>query len=598
LIRIAPLIAVSLGLVIYLGLALSLWKWSAQRPDTRRAWWTVGFAVLAGIAIQVAVQFLTNPDPLIELMLRTTSPYLGGYHDAAIHISSLDAFLRNFPDLARGYHVHPQRHPPGQILYFVLWWRALEHLPGLSTWLAGTFHFYRCEYWPLLFASDAQFASALGGLLALVCNAVAVVPLYLAARRFLGWHAALGAALISPLIPGYALWAGIWDQAFILVTALLLWLLTLALHDRRHRVWWAAGGLLSAASFFSYAMLILVGFGACYTLVCLWNDRDYWWPRKGLVALNGLRFLVGLASVWFGYWLFFGVSFVEAYRANTENHFAMSSHYLLRLFYNPYDFLFFLGYVVGLLGVAAVWKAARAAITRRPLSLADGLVMAFALVFVTLTVSGISRAEVGRVWLFLMPLAVVAAFAVPDGPAHSPARWLITAALLAAQTVVMQSTIVTTGRNLMHAYEMPGWAIPVGTRVGGAMELEGYELWTTEFKPGDTIHLTLHWKARETPPGFYVSFVHVYDGALGLAAQYDGPPRNNQYPTTCWRPGEVVSDNIDLPIAAEAAPGTYSVIVGMYDPATPNHQRLSTEGLGARDLSIFVTQIRIVSGSP
>jgi hypothetical protein len=158
---------------------------------------------------------------------------------------------------------------------------------------------------------------------------------------------------------------------------------------------------------------------------------------------------------------------------------------------------------------------------------------------------------------------------------------------------VLHVVLYQTEPGNLHTYAMPPWAVPVGTRVGEAIELQGYELWTTESKPGDTVHLTLHWNARQTPAGAYVSFVHLYDPVLGLAAQHDGPPRNNQYPTTCWRPGEVVSDNIDLAIDPNARPGVYPVIVGFYDPATPNHQRLPTEGPGARDLAIVVTEVRV-----
>jgi hypothetical protein len=195
-----------------------------------------------------------------------------------------------------------------------------------------------------------------------------------------------------------------------------------------------------------------------------------------------------------------------------------------------------------------------------------------------------------------MPLAVLAAFAVEGGPAHSAGRWLITAALLGGQTLVMQASLELSERSASHVYALPAWATPVGARVGEHIELAGYELNPFQSQPGGAVNLTLYWRTRQTPAANYTTFTHVFESGLGLAAQHDGPAREGRYPTSCWRPGEVVADTVALTIGPQAAPGVYHLIVGMYDPATPNHQRLPTEGPGARDMAIVLTEI-VVSSS-
>jgi hypothetical protein len=588
---------------LYLALAAGLWRWAGR--GARRGGWVVAFAVLASLVIQFALQTLSNPDPLSALMLRTTSPFLSGYHDAALEVGDVGDFLRRFPEIAAGYLPHPQRHPPGLILYFVGVERLLEQFPALAAQIARRLHLYRCEFWPLLYAGDAPYAAAIGGLLAPLLNALALIPLYAAGRSLIGHSAALAAVLVSPLIPGYGLWAGLWDPALVLITALLLCLLDLALRKRCRWAWWAAGGLLSAASFFTHAALVLAGFVVLYVLVRYVRENGLRGPRTRQWPWDAFGFVAGLSSLWLIYWLAFGVTFFDVYRATTAPHFEMSTHYASRLWYNPYDFVLFLGFALGLLWLAALRQIGRARMADpgQPLADAHGLVLAFTLTLAALTLSGISRGEVGRVWVFLMPLAVLSAFAVEGGPAHSVGRWLVTAGLLGAQTLTMQSVLALDDaimpspaeRYALHQYTLPPSAITVGARVGENIELAAYEVDRVQARPGDALHLTLYWRALQPLSQSYTVFVHVYENGLGLAAQRDSPPRDGQYPTTCWRPDEIVADPIPLEISPQAAPGVYELIAGMYDPAAGN-QRLPTHGLNTRDLAVILTRIEVSTG--
>ena len=594
----ARVLAVGAALTLYIATAAQLWRWALTGDVGRRARWGVGFAALAGLAIQIVVQFVSDADPWREVLLRTNSPFLAGFWNAATDVTNVGDFLRHFPEIAADYAVpHIQRHPPGLILYFVALQRLFVQFPVATAFVVDRLRLYRCEYWPLLYVvTDVQYAATVGGFLSPLLNVLGVWPLYAVGRRILGERAALAATLLSPLAPGYVVWAGYWDQAFVLVTGILLWLLYLALVERRHWAWWAAGALLSVGTFFTHAMLVLIGFAGFYTLLHLWLAREFWLAHWRQTLLNGTGFVIGLSSVWLTYWLAFGVTYLDVFRANTTTHFEMATTYLLRLFYNPYDFALFLGYVLGLLALVALWQVGRARAARQPMSPARTLVMAFGLTMAALVVSGSSRAEVGRVWVFLMPLAVLSAFAVEGGPAHSTGRWVATAAIVALQLIVLQ-VIVFTDRAVNHVYEMSASATPVGTRVGDFAELAGYEVNTGQLRPGDMLNLTLYWRVLRPPPGDYTVFAHLYAKELGVAALRDSPPRDGQYPTSCWQLGEIVSHNAPLATTPDTAPGVYELIVGLYDPAAKN-QRFATIGPGARDLSIVLTEIQIVPNQP
>jgi hypothetical protein len=94
--------------------------------------------------------------------------------------------------------------------------------------------------------------------------------------------------------------------------------------------------------------------------------------------------------------------------------------------------------------------------------------------------------------------------------------------------------------------------------------------------PGDSIRLTLHWRALQRMKTSYTVFVHVIRGSGAILTQRDAIPANGARPTTTWVPGEYVADVYELTIPRDAARADYLIEVGMYDARTG--QRLSLEG--------------------
>ncbi len=76
----------------------------------------------------------------------------------------------------------------------------------------------------------------------------------------------------------------------------------------------------------------------------------------------------------------------------------------------------------------------------------------------------------------------------------------------------------------------------------------------------------LAWRSVTTTEVDYTVFIHLIGPDGGQAAGADAQPRGGRYPTSFWRPGEVVLDRHTLP--ADLPPGRYRVEVGLYDLAT------------------------------
>jgi len=121
-------------------------------------------------------------------------------------------------------------------------------------------------------------------------------------------------------------------------------------------------------------------------------------------------------------------------------------------------------------------------------------------------------------------------------------------------------------------FEVPPIQHPLEVNLGDQIALLGYALEATELKAGDTLSLTLYWKALSEMETSYTVFIHLLDAEDKIWGQRDSLPGNGSLPTTGWLPGEIIADAYEVPIQPDAPPGQYVIEVGMYQAET--RQRL------------------------
>jgi hypothetical protein len=115
-------------------------------------------------------------------------------------------------------------------------------------------------------------------------------------------------------------------------------------------------------------------------------------------------------------------------------------------------------------------------------------------------------------------------------------------------------------------FELPGdIAHPLDLTLGRAVHLRGYDLAHTRATPGDTLSVTLFWRAGGPTDIDYTVFVHLVGPDGRPHGQVDYFPAGGAAPTTSWARDQVIVDEIALPVADDAPAGTYHVVVGMYD---------------------------------
>jgi hypothetical protein len=99
----------------------------------------------------------------------------------------------------------------------------------------------------------------------------------------------------------------------------------------------------------------------------------------------------------------------------------------------------------------------------------------------------------------------------------------------------------------------------------------------------ENLTFTFYWLASNQPVTDYTTFLHLRNDANETIAQKDQPPTGGQYPTSLWDTGEIIVDEIQLPVS-DVSSGRYIPVVGLYDFSTG--QRLPVPGNPANELHL------------
>lgn len=118
---------------------------------------------------------------------------------------------------------------------------------------------------------------------------------------------------------------------------------------------------------------------------------------------------------------------------------------------------------------------------------------------------------------------------------------------------------------------------PQRVRFGEQITLVGVRGRAQPYYPGEAVTLDLIWRADQAPRADYTVFMHLRraDDGSQIAA-FDSPPVNGAAPTSHWTPGQIITDTRAVPIPADAPPGEYNVVIGLY--LYPTFERLTIDG--------------------
>lgn len=114
-----------------------------------------------------------------------------------------------------------------------------------------------------------------------------------------------------------------------------------------------------------------------------------------------------------------------------------------------------------------------------------------------------------------------------------------------------------------------GTTLTLQVNLSNQIWLDAANLPLDQIKRGDTINLTLFWRAQKRLTTPYVVFVHLLGPNDNLVQQIDTEPGNGTSPTTAWSPNAVVVDQYVLNVPQNIRPGNYTLRVGLYPSGLP-----------------------------
>ena len=94
-------------------------------------------------------------------------------------------------------------------------------------------------------------------------------------------------------------------------------------------------------------------------------------------------------------------------------------------------------------------------------------------------------------------------------------------------------------------------------------------------KAGETISVTLIWRADRPTAGNWKVFIHLADAVEKTVAQGDGYPQGGVALTTTWQPGEVIVDTHQISLGSDLPDGAYQLKIGFYNEETNERLPLS-----------------------
>jgi hypothetical protein len=117
-------------------------------------------------------------------------------------------------------------------------------------------------------------------------------------------------------------------------------------------------------------------------------------------------------------------------------------------------------------------------------------------------------------------------------------------------------------------FQVPPIQYQLSANLGGQVEMLGYDLDSDRLQAGETVHLTLYWRALDEMEVSYTVFVHLINKENQIWGQRDSAPGNGTLPTTGWVKREVIADEYEFTVRPDTPPGEYLIEVGLYDAQT------------------------------
>jgi hypothetical protein len=518
-----------------------------QRASSPRAALTLAFTASAALAF--AAVWMRDADAVYTLFARTFSQVATAHHWGSAQIDWSGGEWRDWTGVMARVGSHVGTSPPGLPMMYALA-ADVSQRTGLDAVLARPLITALCVDYRIYDLTLAEVASGWLGVLSPVWAALAVFPIYALAKRA-GARPEL-AVLWWPLVPGLAGFAGSVSTLFPLFTVVMMLPLAGGLTARRAAV---AGLVFGIATFTNFALLPLAGLAGYFVLIrwLLMTPR----PPFAFPIRIGAAFALAAMTVWAVWFAFTGETPFDLLRQSFDTHLELERPYAFWVWFHLWDWIVWSGVGLVIAAVVASREYWRSRVANPELA---ALAAALILTLLTLTLSGITRGESGRIWLFLSPLLPVL---IAGGYFDWRAGWLPLASAQASLTIALVFAV-----NAFNAPDVPPQPVlqsassdAAPLAVFTAPDGGRFALISAQQADPDTLELAIRGEIPTLAP--------VWFGLIGVDADgetYSVEPQQPVYngerlPSACWRDQTETRVFLSLP---DMSAGAFYVSLSAY----------------------------------
>ena len=112
----------------------------------------------------------------------------------------------------------------------------------------------------------------------------------------------------------------------------------------------------------------------------------------------------------------------------------------------------------------------------------------------------------------------------------------------------------------------------------GPLELLGFDCGPPAVRAGESLQVTLFWRAAEAPAVDYRSVVVIADEARTPLASFQREPLDGDHPTGRWAKGDVCKDIFEQRVPPDLPAGKYGLRLQLLDPSTGDALRVAETG--------------------
>jgi hypothetical protein len=316
-----------------------------------------------------------------------------------------------------------------------------------------------------------------------------------------------------------------------------------------------AGLIFGFATFTNFALLPLAGLAGYFVLIrwLLMSPR----PSFSFPIRIGAAFALAALAIWAVWFALTGETPLDLLRQSFETHLELERPYAFWLWFHLWDWAVWSGVGLVIAAIAASRNYWRSRVAQPHLA---ALAAALFLTLLTLTLSGITRGESGRIWLFLSPLLPVL---IARRDFDWRAGWPTLATAQAVLTIALVFAV-----DAFNAPDVPSQpqlqsasadAAPLATFT--ATDGGRFALISAQYSDPDTLELAIRGERPTLAP--------VWFGLIGVDAdgqEYPAEPQQPVYngerlPSACWGTGTEARVSLALP---EMPDGEFYVSLSAY----------------------------------